>query len=300
MSMTGHRLTYRDLAGLALFSTLAFAAAGWILLQPRRNAVAEARGTVHELQNRLAESGYPLDSERLAKLAEENRRRAEALSRQSDEILRQATALFDRRIKTIFETNAKFRSEVSRLDFQDEFTRTEEAFRGRGIHLAEGVSNLSMNSAAPNYQLVLQVWTLKELVDLAAGSGLTIARDPLVRVAVPGEGGDRPAAKLSVRPMRAYTIHKGGRQPYLLEFPVRLTVWGRLENLCRFLESLQAGGRFLPVSRLEIQVQAQSVERGGSPVMEATFECSSFYRLDEGEAEAARPGRENRALPHGA
>lgn len=296
---------HRILAVLTSVALVAFAAVYVILIRPRQREVAQAQAQFDELHQRLRQSGWPLDSSRLASLSEAAAKQQQQIVRRSDDLLAQVTSMFDPRINAIFGDADTFRNSVSRLDYKEDFIQTEQHFAGRDVVFAEDVLRLSENSDSPyTYQLMLQLWTLTAVTDLALRHDLHPVKDRGVRVEPDPAGGGSyvNASRLTVLPMRAYVATVDDKQPYLLEFPVRLVLRGKLEDLCRFLTDLHGNyslavpegqtaaptANFFPVSRLEIRKVVPYA--AGQDTVEADVECSAFYRL-RGVAAPKAPAR---------
>ena len=306
--MNPPRLTsHRELAAVTGILVLGFILAWYFLLLPRQEEVRAMRDEQLDLQKKLGDSGWPLESERIKGMLAERSKNAETFSRKADDVFRQATSMFDKSIQERYESFQHFRADVSRLDYQEDFIQIEGQLRSRGIVFGDTL-NLKENSDSPyTYQLLLQLWTLRECVTLAWDNGLNIARDmqPPVGAGSAGEFRAPLASRLSVLPVRAYYLTKTDKDPYMLEFPVRLTVTGRIEQLFSYLAALQAGGRFLPVSKIELlkQPPRRDAAAGGmTDRIEVTLECSSFIRLhDDGRPGPIRSAKEAaKPLPRGA
>ncbi len=290
--MNRPRLTSnRELAAVTGILILGFGLAWYFLLRPRQEEVDAMRTEQRDLQQKLSASGWPLESERIKGLLAERGKNAETFSRKADDVFRQATSMFDKSIQERYESFQHFRADVSRLDYQEDFIAIEGQLKNRGISFGEGL-NLKENSDSPyTYQLLLQLWTLRDCVILARDNGLNIARDmtPPAGAGAAGDARFQFPSRLSVLPVRAYYLTRTDKDPYMLEFPVRLTVYGRVEQLYSYLAALQAGGRFLPVSKIEVFKQPLRRDAAGGGTtdrIEVTLECSSFIRLHDD----ARPG----------
>jgi len=287
---------HRNLAAIVGVVLVAFVVAYVLLIRPKQQEVARTRTEMETLQTKLVQKGWPLDSSRLDKLKEEKSKELVRFVKLSDEVLQDATRMFDPKITSLFENADNFRNNVSRLDYKEEFIQAEQHFRDQGVIFGEEVLKLSENSDSPyTYQLVLQLWTLRGLTDLALKYGLKPAVDPRVRTEGEAGAGSAPIAKLTVLPMRAYVSQPNEKEPYLLEFPVRMVLVGRLENLCNFLRALHGpyslvvppGAKpadlpehnFFPVSRLEVHKAMPSWGQPPADQIEADIQCSSFYRL---------------------
>ena len=138
-------------------------------------------------------------------------------------------------------------SNVSRLDYQSEYNRVTTSLAEKEILLDASVLNLNEDMPTPYiYQCMMQIWTVEKLVDLALTSGVTITTLPERR------RGQGRVAKISVEPMQAYFLSPQNEQPYLLEFPVKLSIEGTLESCMGFIDSLTGEGVFMPPRHFEI------------------------------------------------
>jgi len=291
---------HRSLGALVLFVLLVCGAAYLIAVRPEVEDLTVTQANVKETRSRLVQSGWPLDSERLKKLHEdmlkkldgpqgrtsEDPRGAIGIRNKADIILRDATSMFRPKIEQFFGSAKDFVNEVSRLDYQEEYAQLERRFREHDIFLAEEILGIGEDTSSLYiYQMLLQIWTLDKLVTLASQNNLRPVKDPAVAVVT--ETGRRHASKLSVLPVRAYLLDREDKKPYVLEFPVRMTLRGELVHFCSFLRSLHADGNFLPISRLEMTCEnpvGKRADKDGTlriDRVEAEVECSAFFRLDE-------------------
>lgn len=275
-----------------------------------RNYIAGTRAT-------LAKTGWPLDPERLSSLRElkrtelegsgrgETARDANGMRPKSRLLLKASTSMFQERIQRYFEQTSDFVRDVSRLDFQDEYNNLEQKLSARNVFLSEEVLRLGEKTTSPHtYQLVLQVWTVDRLADLALAAGLQFQQADGVVVQDERGAGRRPA-RIQVLPIRAYTVTDGD-EPYLLEFPVRLGLVGTPDQVFRFLASLHAEGVFLPAGQVEITAlpgfrDDPRETAVGIAALSLDIECSSFFQQADDVAD--RPLRRPdtiKILPAGA
>ncbi len=299
---------HRKLASFAFLAIVGWALSFLFVTKPKREEVDELRSSLGETQRRLSRSGWPLDSERLEKLLTEmkgelegkrraeNAREADGTKERGLLLLRDATSVFDERIMSQFGSAEMFRKGVSRLDYQEEFNRLQQVLESKGVVIAEDVLHMGEETSSPyTYQLVLQVWTLEILTRLALDSGMRFATDR--RVMVDTRSGKRPAAKLSVFPVRGHFLYEEDPLPYLIEFPVRMTLRGRPAQLVAFLQSLHADGRFLPVARLELFTESPDTESDSGKRrvrvdrVTVELECCAFFRLIDDPPKRARRRR---------
>jgi Tfp pilus assembly protein PilO len=265
-------------ASLLALATVLF----WILgVAPLQRETARLQSQADQLQEELTSQGWPLDSQRLRQLCTEKATELARLNSVSQKVLRRTTAMFDEKILALFGDHLTFRNMVSRLDYQEEYNRIDRHFRDQGVHLSAEVLNLGEYSEADyTYQLVLQLWTVELLGNLALKHQLKPLAPPRARA--DGDSGDekRPVARISVLPMKAYAVETYTQDPYMLEFPVSLSLRGTLQDVGSFLASLSQEGIFLPVSHLEMRKAVPPLTRLSQDLVEVDLICSSFYLLE--------------------
>gem|GEM_PF-926305 len=309
---------HRHLGVAALVLAIVLAGAYLFVVQPQARRVRVTESALEELRSDLKESGWPLDKQRLETLLanlekklngppgrrQDTARNAIGIKHKSRLVVRDATGMFQARIAQEFGTTEEFMDNVSRLYFETEYTELARRLEADGVILDGAVLNLDEDTSSPyNYQLVLQVWTVDALLGLALENHLVPIKNREVKVRL-DENREVYASEVSVLPVRAYAVNRVDEEPYVLEFPVRMTVRGQLTDLCNFLRGLHSDGNFLPISRLEIStadyVTDRGLREGGLIVhrLEVTLECSAFFRLRP-DLEAPRPPEE-KVLPAGA
>ena len=309
---------HKNLAACVILFLAAALAVYLFILRPRAQEVANAREAMTTLQSDLEKTGWPLDSERLTRLLDETQRRLEGpkgkqetdprtaigVRNRADAVLRSSTSMFDGRIKEFFGTSEDFVREVSRLDYQEEFNQLERKLRADDIILAEELLGLGDNtSSTSTYQLLLQIWTLDEVLKLAGANRLRPMKD--AKVTISTDTGKRQASKLTVLPVKAYYLDLKDKEPYLLEMPIRMTLIGEMNDFCEFLRALHAAGKFYPVSYLELTTENPSLKRPdddgvlrvGRVIV--NIECSAFFRLHS-DAPPIQRQTEMKLLPPGA
>ena len=137
------------------------------------------------------------------------------------------------------------------------------------------------------------------MTDLALAAKLTPAHsDVMVEVEVESHREILPAARLSVLPVRTYALRPEDKEPFLLEFPVRLGLRGKLENLYSFLTALQADDKhFFPVSHLEVRKTFPGEGDTVKDDIEIDIECSSFLRFKDVTPPSLSRGKNIQLLP---
>jgi hypothetical protein len=305
------------LFGLTVAGLAVLMAIHLVLVRPLASKVRADRNYIAATRNTLNKGGWPLDPERLGSLLEMKRLELEGTGKggktardvtgmrnKSRLLLREATSTFKDRIQRYFEHTSDFVRDISRLDFQDEYNNLDQKLSGRNIFLAADVLRLGEKTTSPHtYQLVLQVWTVDRLAELALNAGLQFQQVENVVVEDERGAGRRPA-RIQVQPVRAYASPTG--EPYLFEFPVRLGLTGTPDQVFQFLTSLHGENTFLPVARMEITAlpgfrDDQRETAMGIAALAIDVECSSFFQLiDDIADQPVRPKSTIRILPSGA
>jgi hypothetical protein len=298
-----HRTAFAILGILLLGAGAAY----WFLVRPLRAEIRSNAQEVAKKEKRLQRTGQPLDSELLEREIERLQISLDGaggkpgLIATTQHVLDTATSMFADRVKERYGSPELFRRDADRVFFQSDFSRISLELGKRGTPLAPTVLGITDESPSPYiYQLILQIWTVERLADLAAEAGLQIA--PVPDVEVNFQGRKMKGADIRLPELHAYFLNDGDALPYLLEVPVRTTVVGTLEQVKSFLRKLTANGNFLPASHVEIKADdpAREVYHSGRQVnvtgVRATVECSSFFQLSSPGGAAAATGK----LPGGA
>jgi Tfp pilus assembly protein PilO len=309
---------HKNLAAILLLVLVAVVMFYFFALRPKVQDVQDLAGQLDELKDKLKTATWPLNGETLKTLLEENTKKLKGtktergdkgyagIEEKSRQILTQATSTFKKRIEENYGNTSTFMDQSGWLDYQSDFSDLDAWLRGNGVLISEKTFGISQDTAnAETYQLLLHIWTVRELVQLVVTHNLVLAKDPSNAVPTP-EGGTALPSKLRVLPAVAYAVNPEDKTPYLLEFPVRLTLRGALPDLVAFIAELQTGERFLPISRIEIATEHPRI-RGEKPNndgvvqvqnIEATVVCSSFFRPGERAPEVRI--RQKTQIPPGA
>jgi hypothetical protein len=274
------RLPAKHLAliSLAGAAVLLFLVSQLLISQPLRHEVSAAQAQVRSTQDYLRLSGWPLDFERLSALEREMQKKQATAEQRHDDVLRATTSLFAERIMRLYENPGQFQQQVTRLDYQQEFYRIERKFKEEGIVFDRAVLQMSEDTAGVlTYQLVLQLWVLETALDRLLEHGL---QPTVITVSEPGNPAAAPRQAHSLRVLRPreYCLDPEIPTPYLLEFPVRVTVRGEAKALHAFLVAAGDSAAFLAVPRIEARTQAPAGAGAGEEVI-ADLECSAFYLL---------------------
>jgi len=149
----------------------------------------------------------------------------------------------------------------------------------QGIVLHEETLGRTQYSTTENdklYQLIPSMWVVKNVAILARKHNLSLTNPKL------GGATETEYADISVLPLRTYNTAVN-LEPYLEEYPVRVTVRGTTEDFTDFLLALTGEGHFLPVEFVRlVKVGAKIPNRDR---IEATIVCSGFLPLVESKTE---------------
>jgi Tfp pilus assembly protein PilO len=308
---------HKNLAAVLLLTLVALLPVYLLVLRPKAQNVLALEGQLTEIKDKLKGSTWPLNAENLATLLAENTKKLkgtkgergdkgyDGIEEKAGQVLALATGTFKKRIAANYGNTTTFMEESGWLDYQSDFSDLETWLRGNAVTISEKTFGISQDTAdAETYQLLLHIWTVRELVELTVVHNLALAKDPSNAVPTP-EGKTELPSKLRVLPVVAYAVNPEDKSPYLLEFPVRLTLRGTLPDFLAFVADLQTAERFLPISRVEIatehpRIRGERPEDGVLSVknIEATIVCSSFFRPGDRAPEIQR--RQKTQVPPGA
>ena len=279
---------HQVLLAILFFAILAQIIVYFLVLSPKGEELGDLKNDVDKLQERLRGSNWPLDAKKLegylAALEKENKgsQKSSALTARSAEALRQANATFLPKISSEYGNVEEFMSNVSRLDYQSEYNRVTTSLAEKGIVLDATVLNLNEDMPTPYiYQCMIQIWTVEKLAELAMESNVSIATLPERR------RGQGRVAIISVEPMLAYFLSPQNEQPYLLEFPVKLSLEGTLETCMGFIDRLTRDNIFMPPRQFEIFALPPANNEAGedglfkSGSLRVNLVCPSYLVIDK-------------------
>jgi len=280
-----------------------------VFLQPKWKALKETRSDFARTENKLKESPWPRDSERLQTILNNYQKtlssgKQSGLKSFSEETLKKATSLFNDKINDEYGSAALFINKASQIEYKDQYDRMNSTFQNQRIYLDQFIFGMDESTVEPEkFKMLLKVWTAEKLVNLALEHKLRIAQDRSLRT---GPHNQYFAAKISVLPERAYILDEGDKAPFLLEFPVRITVRCSMKNFLSFVAALQTEPVFLPMVQMEMLTDTSpanriSDEEGNLSMsdLEITIVCSSFYHPSAEQSKSA-PKRSLPTLPPGA
>jgi len=258
----------------------------FFLLRPRQSAHAAAVKEFERMQQRLAASIWPQDAEKLQQLLQVYRvqlkgdQQRPGIEQQTASLLAQASSMYDARIQELYGNKNDFYRNVSRLDFQEEFNRLQTRLQSQGIVLQSSVLNLNEDTvSAYNYQLMLQLWTLESICKRFQEAGLQTSATQVDKKRVSSS-----SAQISLLDLQAFFRDEKAERPFLLEFPVSLTLFGSLEQFLRFCQSLHSNEVFLGLRNISLtalppaQLKADETGMLENGVLRLEMVCAGYYQ----------------------
>ncbi len=280
---------HRNLLLIVLFLLIAFAAVGYIRVYPRWVEYTEIRDEKASIEAKLIKSEWPKDPERLKSILSLLTKRLEkdngnnngkGLKAETEEVMAKATSMFNERIINEYESIGDFIQKASQTEYKNQYDVLDSYLQGKNINLDNTIFGMDVATSEPlKYQMLLKLWTVKEVVDCALQAKLFV-----ISIPSPSGGRGKTASMRTVKPMQSYYINNNDANPYLLEFPIYIELRGTLENFSKFTDILFSEGRFLPLSKIELaalppSLKAQPDKQGNiySRIITARVTCSSFF-----------------------
>jgi Tfp pilus assembly protein PilO len=277
---------YKIITGFLAAVVVATVLFHWTIVRPRLEDVEYDEDIVEQNLDRMRRRGWPTHAASLEnRLAQERQEMAE-LKKQAGELMQRLDRTFADEIIKAFGTPETFRIHASRLDFEELFAELDEQFKPLGIRATP--ESLGLDTASNLvYPLILQLWTFRDLVVIANESGLAFE---LHALQTETDGGapknaeaeeKQPVSSIRFAPVKAYTrqVEDGVPEPFLLEFSVRLSMTGAVEDVARFMQRMHGDDHLYSISRIEIQTVPPTRNSPKTDTVLARLECSSFYLL---------------------
>ena len=260
----------------------------YLYVMPKWRQYQNYQQTIAEKEAQLAATPWPQEM-KLLKLQYENvRERLDGipgtdqigLATLTEGILRQATSTFEERILAQFDSPQHFITSVSRIDYQGAYDRFAQELAEQELTLDAAYFGLNEDGQEPVWQMILKLWTAQQICQMAQKNHLSIV----------GEDG---IAALTALPPISYALDEAeSMPPYLLEFPARVKLMGRLDDFLCFAQSLSDSVCFLPIRQLEVHTLPPQppipgqVNRVDTAVF--TIVCSSFLQPRSFESASVR------------
>jgi Tfp pilus assembly protein PilO len=178
---------------------------------------------------------------------------------------------------------------TGRLEFQKQFDQVRMQWQRQGISLHPEVLKLSKESEANQvYILMLQLWSLDEILRVAVQNDL---RPQVTMVEVSKENdaaeGGATTENLKVADVEVLNpvghasnkfANKDGNNVFLLEFPVRLNMRGKSEDLYAFLKEINNPEKFVFLNHIEVhKVPPEPYKDWRTNQVKVMMECSTFF-----------------------
>ena len=265
---------------------------------PLDKRVQRKEQSISETAEGLSDRGWPGHPERLQRLLKKRRKESDLLKDKAKQLNKLVDTTFRDRIMESFGAEAvqnpsTFRQYVSRLDYQEFYTSIISEWKSRNIFLSEELINLSKNTVSSHiYRLILKLWSLDTILNLATENGLSVVTVPesaepaeeadsagLEANAEAGEGDDK-ASLVQLPRVREYYLAESEEEPYLLGLPVVMEVTCTTGELMDFLRSLSSYDSLVVLNHIDIKKQPP--QNGGKDYrnsLRVKLSCSTFYRL---------------------
>ncbi len=250
-------------------------------ISPLRRNYRNMRNTVRQKEAQLDAAGWPKDEQALIRqldmamktLNGDEEQALQGLTQVTEDIIDLASATFRERIEMSNPDGiVAFMDSVTKIDYKLLYDNVAAEFAKHGVTLDATYFGLADDSQEPIWRMIFKLWTAEELVTLAAKNHLTIVSD------------ENGIAKVRALSPKCYALTDGeDADPYLLEFPVRITVEGASYDLLSFINDLQSEQRFMPVKQISVRTTPPAIPAAGGDVavatLRSTLTCSSFFKL---------------------
>ncbi len=265
----------------------------WLGIYPRWHNLETLRKSVDQQSRALEKNDVQLDSNVLKAHIKkcdailQGEPRQPGLVSVADDTIARATATFQDEIRSLYPgvspeglgPQEQFVANSTRIDYKDLSDRIKSEFKEKGIVFSE--KRIETDSAEPVFHLMLKLWAIRHLVRGALACGLEVERN---------EEGE---ARISATRTLAFSLEKDNSKPYLLEFPVMLSLSGGMEELLSFMHTLQEGEVFLPVKNIRIHSQPPASIRPGERLdlkrLHFHLRVSAFFPMPSLPAAKAQP-----------
>jgi hypothetical protein len=240
----------------------------------------------------LRSDGFPLMPSKLQDIQRSMLALKTGTHQHFDRVYDMSMAGFKERIE-IYDTVDGFRRSITRFDFQEAYARINDELADQQVYLNGDVLGVSEGSSAKyDYHLLTHIWAVRDLALLVRRHQLEVGDTNLIKpIKLDQEGNpveddqrrwqwesQHPPANLTILPVKRFAS-KEGEDPFLEEFPVRITVRGKLRDYCNMLADLTEGSTFLPVDTSE--VRKTGLDNPRSDTIEGTLVVSAFLFLKE-------------------
>ena len=181
------------------------------------------------------------------------------------------------------ETFEDFKTRINYLVYKTEYISVKTEMSNRGVFLYDKLLNLYEESLPDlPYRHYIQLKLVHQLLTLSRSYNLSVSHDSFKYPGnEPAAVKARKPARVTVLPVKHYVI-EGSDKPFMEEYPVRITVRGRVNQISNFLLSLTGNKRFMPLQSIEMRrVVTGKQEDEWDGIVEAEIVCSAMLILVE-------------------
>ena len=252
------------------------------ILRPKSESVKDLKASIEELRSSMTNGQWTADSAVLEQHLNTLRSEAEKGKGKSSN-LQKAQALmgktFLEKIRQEGYVNVTdFMENATLLNYRKAYDVVMRELKARYVLLAPIVLGIGQDPPEDSYkyQFLMRLWTADLLCRLALDSGLAIAME--------NKGGRVKINVSSVATLepRGYFELPISERPYMIEFPVEITVDGTLKSCMKFIKSMDTETVYLAPVKYEIfalppkgdEADSRGMLKHGIIRMKMT--CSSF------------------------
>ncbi len=272
-----------------------------LAVRPLAEDVHYNEDVVDQNKTRMQKRGWPTQATGLEQRLADERREMQTLKQRSNQLMQQMNKTFAAQVQTNFENKQKFMMHASRLDYEELFAQIADKFGEAKINVTPKSMNINENANVV-YPLLLQLWMADDIVQTAIKNKLTFktksaaATDGRPDESQPGNNNnnnnnndndstsaddDKQTAAIHFKNIKAHIRKPESEEPFMLEFPLEIEVIGELNELNKFMISLQNDEKLITTNLLTIKTLPPTLEKPVSNQVEAFIECSAFFRIDE-------------------
>ena len=249
----------------------------FLLLKPQSDAVQEITESIDDLRSTMKSGKWPWDNVLLEKHLKELRKEAggdaKGGGKRPDRLERARKMMggtFHANIQKLYDPEGKteikivdFMANATRLDYQAEYDRVDKALKQRNIFLSKEVLGIGPDAQGTYmYQMLMRIWTVEKLCQLAAENELAVCMENGTAKNVGRGRGVKPIAHIVSYLPRAYYELPISERPYLIDFPVEIDVEGTLEACMDYLHALDSDTVCMPPIHYEIISNPPTEKKG--------------------------------------
>lgn len=276
-------VAHRRLLTAALLSPLLLALLAWLYILPKWHQYETILEEYRESQSRSKPLTWPRDAALLDKHLQEcqlmldGTNEAPGLKSLAGNSITHATSSFNSLIEASYPASERamsmslFAANASRIDYKYLANKIDLELQEVKRRLPSQMHSVDDKQEPSIYQRILHLWTLQAAMRIAIRHNLTLLAN-----------GDEMEAAVELLPVQSYVIEAADKEPYLLEFPVKLAMRGKMDDFLGFVSELQTDILFLPLKQLAIENRPPSEPEGGGDVVieEQVFTvvCTSFFQ----------------------